>query len=93
MQKWSPGVDTVLLNIILVVTSPVHSVSVTPSNFILYPPTVKRTRWVSALCGLISATIRPYVTVFPIVDFTSGNEENGIVSFLHARSYPLGQSD
>ena len=58
--------DTVLLNIILVVTSTTNCVDVTPSNYSMSPPTVIRTRCVSALCGLIYTKMRPYVNVFSL---------------------------
>ena len=63
MQNLASGVDNVLLNNIMLVTSPANSVSVALSKSSVYPPTVRQTRWFSVLCGLISATIRLYVTV------------------------------
>ena len=39
-EKLAPGVDTVLLNKILLVTSPAHCVAANPSNPSLSPPTV-----------------------------------------------------
>ena len=72
VQNLDPGVDTVLLNNILVVTSISHCVTVTPSNSSLSTPTVRWRRWVSVLCGLISATMRIYVTVFPFGNLPLG---------------------
>ena len=72
LKNLSPGMDTVLLNNILVVTSTVHCVDVTPSNSSLSPPTVRRTRWIPVLGGVISATMRPYVTVLPFGNFPLG---------------------
>ena len=65
-QKQAPSLDTVLLNNILVVTSTTQCVSITPSNSSLYYPAVSQAQWYSALCGLISMTMHPYVTVFPL---------------------------
>ena len=64
--------DTLLLNNILVVTSPAHFIAVTPSNSSLSPPTVRRTRWVSVLCGLIYAKMWQYVTVLPLGNLPLG---------------------
>ena len=66
MQNRAPGVDTVLLNSILVVGNPSHCVTVILSNCGLYNYTVRRTRCVYAFCGLISTTMRPYVTVLSL---------------------------
>ena len=72
VQNMAPGVGTVLLNNILVVTSPVNLVAVTPSKSSLSPPTVRRTQRVSVLCGLIYATMRPYVTIPPFGNLPLG---------------------
>ena len=66
VQKQAPGVDTVMLKRIFVVTCSSRYVDVTPSNSSLYPPNVIWTQWFSALCGLISATMQTYVAVFPM---------------------------
>ena len=86
MQNLAPGVDTALLNNILVVTIPVHYVAITPSNFILSSPTVRRTWWVFVLCVLISSTIRLYVTVVPFGTLPLGM--NKIVLFSFGMSVP-----
>ena len=74
-EKLAPGVDTVLLNKILVVTSPAHCVAFAMSNSRLSPLTVRRTQWVSIVCVLISATIQPYVTVFPFGTLPLGKKK------------------
>ena len=86
MQNLSPGVDTVLLNSILVVISTAHCVAVVPSNYSVYPPTMRQTRWVSVLCGLISATMWPYVTVLTFGNLPLGM--NKIVLFTFGVRVP-----
>ena len=51
--------ETKLLMRILVVIRLAHCVAVGPSYESLSPPTVMRTRWVSALLVLMDTTIRP----------------------------------
>ena len=51
-------VKTTLLRRILVVIRLEHCVAVGPSYERLSPPTVMRTRWVSALMGLMDTKIR-----------------------------------
>ena len=58
-------VETTLLRRILVVIRFAHCVAVGPSYESLSPPTVIRTRCVSALLGLVDTTIRPHVTLLP----------------------------
>ena len=55
----SLGGEILLFIRIFSVNRDAHWVEVTPSKLRQYPPTVRRTRQVSSLCGLISATIRP----------------------------------
>ena len=52
-------VDTILLKRILVLIRLAHCVVVVPSYESSFPPTVMRTRWVSAFVGLIYTKIRP----------------------------------
>ena len=66
VQNRAPGVDTVLLNSILVFTVPAYCVAVAPSNYSLLPTTVRRMLWIFFLCGLISTKIQSYVTIFPL---------------------------
>ena len=86
VQNLAPGVDTMLLNKILVVTIPTHFVDVTPSNYSLSPSTMRWMRWVSVLYGPISATMRPYVTILPFGGFTLGM--NKIVLFPFGMRVP-----
>ena len=66
MKKWAPSVDTVLWNNFFVVTRPAHYITITTSNVSLSPPTVSWMRWIIDLCGIIYATMRPYVNVLPL---------------------------
>ena len=82
VQNLSPGVDIVLLNKILLVTSPANCVAVTTYNPRLFPPTVRRTQWVSVLCGLIYAAMRPYVTVLPFGILPLGMKKIVLLPFV-----------
>ena len=69
MQNLAPSVETVLLNNILVVTSPAHCVSVTLKKSSLSHLTVRQMHWFSIFCGLISATMPSYVTFLTFGNF------------------------
>ena len=81
MQKWAPGVDTVLWNKILVITRPAHCITITTSNSSLSPPTVSWKRWIIDLCGIIYATMRPYVNVLPLGNLPLGMKKMVLFPF------------
>ena len=58
-------VDNTLLKMSLSVMKYALGVVTSPGKLIKSPPTVIWVRCVSVFCGLISATILPYVTVLP----------------------------
>ena len=80
-ENLAPGVDTALLNNMLVVTIPTHCVAVTLSNSSLSPPTPRRTRWVYVFCGLISLTMRPYLVILPFGTLPLGMKKNVLFPF------------
>ena len=64
-MKQAPGVDMVLFRRQFVVVRLAQWVVVVPGKLRWSPPTVTRTRFTSALVGLIEATIWAYVTLRP----------------------------
>ena len=60
-------VDTTMFKRILVVMRLANCMAVVPSYDSLFPTTVMRNRWVSALLGLMDTTNHPYVTLLTAV--------------------------